>query len=59
MVSQSAARFFSLHRPDSGKKSTGLGLNFVKEVATLHNGEIKLEKLPDRGVRAVLTLPVL
>jgi two-component system, OmpR family, sensor histidine kinase CreC len=26
-------KFFSLQRPDSGKKSTGIGLNFVKEIA--------------------------
>ncbi len=51
-------RFFSLQRPDTGKKSTGLGLNFVKEVATLHKGDIRLENLPDKGLRAVLTLPV-
>lgn len=51
-------RFFSLQRPDTGKKSTGLGLNFVKEVATLHNGDIRLENLPDAGLRAVLRLPV-
>jgi two-component system sensor histidine kinase CreC len=51
-------KFFSLHRPDSGKKSTGLGLNFVKEVVTLHNGEIKLENRPERGVRATLILPL-
>jgi hypothetical protein len=25
-------RFYSLPRPDSGRKSTGLGLNFVEEV---------------------------
>ena len=51
-------KFFSLHRPDSGKKSTGLGLNFVKEVVTLHNGEIKLENRPEKGVRATLILPL-
>jgi two-component system, OmpR family, sensor histidine kinase CreC len=51
-------RFFSLQRPDTGKKSTGLGLNFVKEVATLHKGDIRLENLPDKGLRAVLSLPV-
>jgi two-component system, OmpR family, sensor histidine kinase CreC len=51
-------RFFSLQRPDTGKKSTGLGLNFVKEVATLHKGDIRLENLPGNGLRAVLTLPV-
>ena len=36
-------KFFSLQRPDTGKKSTGLGLNFVKEVASLHQGAVKLE----------------
>jgi two-component system sensor histidine kinase CreC len=51
-------KFFSLQRPDSGKKSTGLGLNFVKEVATLHNGDIKLENRPEKGVRATLALPL-
>lgn len=51
-------RFFSLKRPDSGKKSTGLGLNFVKEVAMLHNGEVTLENLPEKGTRATLILKV-
>jgi two-component system sensor histidine kinase CreC len=51
-------RFFSLKRPDSGKKSTGLGLNFVKEVAILHNGEVKLENLPGKGARGTLILKV-
>lgn len=51
-------KFFSLQRPDSGKKSTGLGLNFVREVAILHNGTVTLENRPEKGVRATLTLPV-
>lgn len=51
-------RFFSLKRPDSGEKSTGLGLNFVKEAAILHNGEVKLENLPKKGVRGTLILNV-
>ena len=51
-------RFFSLERPDTGRKSTGLGLNFVKEIAHLHHGHIILENLPDRGLRASLRLPV-
>jgi two-component system sensor histidine kinase CreC len=50
-------KFFSLERPDTGKKSTGLGLNFVKEVAVLHGGAVALENLPGRGLRARLTLP--
>ena len=36
-------RFYSLPRPDSGEKSTGLGLNFVKEVIALHQGEMSVE----------------
>ncbi|MCK5784425.1 MAG: hypothetical protein KAH06_08255, partial [Desulfobacterales bacterium] len=51
-------KFFSLQRPDTGKKSTGLGLNFVKEVAELHFGSIKLENQKKGGVKATLTLPV-
>jgi two-component system sensor histidine kinase CreC len=51
-------KFFSLQRPDTGKKSTGLGLNFVREVAALHSGDIALENLPGKGLRAVLTLPI-
>jgi two-component system sensor histidine kinase CreC len=51
-------KFFSLQRPDSGEKSTGLGLNFVKEVATLHSGDIILENRSDKGVCATLMLPV-
>ncbi|MDM8540580.1 two-component system sensor histidine kinase CreC [Desulfococcaceae bacterium HSG9] len=51
-------KFFSLQRPDSGKKSTGLGLNFVKEIATLHKGTVKLENNADRGAVAILTIPL-
>ena len=49
-------RFFSLQRPDSGRKSTGLGLNFVREVAILHNGDVRLENRTRGGARAVLRL---
>jgi two-component system sensor histidine kinase CreC len=50
-------KFFSLQRPDTGAKSTGLGLNFVREVAVLHHGEVHLENCPEGGVSATLTLP--
>jgi len=49
-------KFFSLQRPDTGKKSTGLGLNLVKEVAGLHQGEIVLINCPDGGARAILVI---
>jgi two-component system, OmpR family, sensor histidine kinase CreC len=50
-------KFFSLQRPDTGKKSTGLGLNFVKEVAHLHHGEVILENRDEKGMRVILRLP--
>ena len=50
-------KFFSLERPATGRKSTGLGLNFVNEVAALHGGSAAVNNLPDRGLRARLTLP--
>jgi two-component system sensor histidine kinase CreC len=50
-------KFFSLERPETGKKSTGLGLNFAKEVAELHGGSVDVDNLPERGLRARLVLP--
>ena len=50
-------RFYSLGRPDTGKKSTGLGLNFVREVAKSHGGTIRVANRPEGGVIAELALP--
>lgn len=50
-------RFYSLPRPDGGRKSTGLGLSFVREIATLHGGEVTVENRAGRGARAILRLP--
>ncbi len=50
-------KFFSLNRPDTDKKSTGLGLNFVREVAELHQGRIIIENLPEGGVKAAFMVP--
>jgi len=50
-------KFFSLERPETGKKSTGLGLNFAKEVAALHGGSVDVNNLPERGLRARLVFP--
>jgi two-component system sensor histidine kinase CreC len=49
-------RFYSLPRPHSGRKSTGLGLNFVREVAQLHGGQVSLE-CPGTGTTAQLRIP--
>ena len=50
-------RFYSLPRPDTGKKSTGLGLCFVKEVAELHGGSVELTNLESGpGAKAMLIL---
>jgi len=49
-------RFYSLARPASGRKSTGLGLNFASEVAQLHGGEFRITNEAG-GVRAQLLLP--
>jgi two-component system sensor histidine kinase CreC len=54
-------KFYSLPRPDYSKngkqKSTGLGLNFVQEVAKLHGGSIALQNHELGGAQAILTLP--
>ncbi len=49
-------RFYSLPRPGTGRKSTGLGLNFVEEVVQLHGGSLEIANVED-GVRVRLWLP--
>jgi two-component system sensor histidine kinase CreC len=51
-------KFYSLARPHSSKKSTGLGLAFVKEIAALHRGRIELANAKGGGALATLTLPL-
>ncbi|SDV10865.1 two-component system sensor histidine kinase CreC [Pseudomonas mucidolens] len=48
-------RFYSLPRPGNGRKSTGLGLNFVEEVMKLHGGSLQIGNVPG-GVQVVLHL---
>ena len=64
-------KFFSLARPGSQRRSTGLGLAFVREIATLHQGSVTLANaVPQReptlgpdwarqGALAELRLPCL
>lgn len=48
-------RFYSLPRPATGKKSTGLGLNFVQEVAALHKGSLQIHNT-EKGVEAAIII---
>ncbi|MEM5279033.1 two-component system sensor histidine kinase CreC [Cupriavidus taiwanensis] len=50
-------RFYSLPRPHGADKSTGLGLCFAREVATLHHGDVTLANRPGGGALAELVLP--
>jgi two-component system, OmpR family, sensor histidine kinase CreC len=47
-------RFFSLPRPKSSKKSSGLGLVFVKEIMELHGGSASVKNRTDGGVEVEL-----
>lgn len=48
-------RFFSLPRPDTGQRSSGLGLSLAREIAVLHGGDLTLAN-SDQGVTATLSL---
>jgi two-component system sensor histidine kinase CreC len=50
-------RFYSLKRPDTGQKSTGLGLSLVRETMLLHGGEATLENIAGGGAMATLVFP--
>ncbi len=50
-------RFYSLARPATGQRSSGLGLSFVQEVARLHGGRVGLANREGGGACAVLWLP--
>ncbi|HSC65308.1 MAG TPA: two-component system sensor histidine kinase CreC [Caldimonas sp.] len=50
-------KFYSLARPATAKKSTGLGLSFVKEIADLHRGRATLKNQGGGGAVATLSLP--
>jgi two-component system sensor histidine kinase CreC len=52
-------KFYSLARPHSRKKSTGLGLSFVREIASLHHGRIELANAAGGGALATLSLPLI
>lgn len=49
-------RFYSLPRPGGSRKSTGIGLALVREIAHLHGGEATLTNRPEGGARATVWL---
>ena len=51
-------RFYSLPRPGTGVKSTGLGLSLVREIANLHDGDISVTNRAEGGVRAEMRIPI-
>lgn len=50
-------RFISTARPNTKKRSTGLGLSFVREVMVLHKGAVHIENTAP-GLRVCLSWPV-
>jgi len=52
-------RFFSVARPDTGRRGTGLGLRFVRKIMQLHGGEFTLKnRLLQVGTEAKLRFPL-
>jgi len=50
-------RFYSLPRAESGRKSTGLGLTIVRQIAELHQGGVQLRNAKGAGAQATLWFP--
>lgn len=51
-------RFYSLPRPGSNRKGSGLGLPLVREATHLHSGTAALNNRAEGGCRASLYLPL-
>jgi two-component system sensor histidine kinase CreC len=52
-------RFYSLSHPSTGRKSSGLGLCFVREAVELHGGSVTVgNRLDASGARALIRLPL-
>ena len=48
-------RFYSLPRPASGRKSSGLGLSITRQIARMHKGDVTLQS-SEKGTIAELKL---
>jgi len=53
------SRFYSTVKPNSGRRSNGLGLRFVKKIMELHKGEVTLKnRIMKKGAEAVLRFQI-
>ena len=50
-------RFYSLPRPHTGKRSSGLGLTFAKRAIELHQGVLTLKNRSSEGAEVTILLP--
>jgi two-component system sensor histidine kinase CreC len=58
MINRIHNKFVSTPRPDTGRRSTGLGLSIVKIIMDLHNGAFKISNNPEgEGSIATLVFP--
>ena len=51
-------KFYSLRRPDSGRKGTGLGLAICAWIAESHHGHIEVQSEPNKGSTFTVILPL-
>lgn len=53
------SRFYSVARPDTGRRGNGLGLRFVKKIMQLHHGKVELKnRFMTTGAEATLKFPL-
>ena len=52
-------RFFKADRSHSQKyEGSGMGLAIVKQIVSLHQGDIRVESEPGQGTTFIVTLPI-
>jgi two-component system sensor histidine kinase CreC len=49
--------FYSLARPDTKKRSSGLGLTIVSEIISLHDGAVSIANRQGGGAEVTFTIP--